>query len=76
MKFIAGISLESRRISCVIAQKEHTDKSYNSSIKIKPIAGCSITHDMLLINKGWPNDMDLIANLTKSVINEAEKEAN
>lgn len=76
-KFIAGIALESRRISCVIAEKnEISNKDRKTTVSIRAVAGQSMLNDVVLMNNGWPADMILITQLIKNIIAETEEKAN
>ena len=69
-KFVAGISLENRRVSCVIGE-EYINSDNVTSIKI--ISGSSKENDVRLLNKGWPNNMSLIKQLVFAAVYDAER---
>lgn len=70
-EIFAGLSLETQRASCVIAQLEENESGRKGIPKIKIIAGHSITSDLRMFNKGWPDNMQLIRQMTESATSEA-----
>lgn len=69
-KFIAGISLETKRVSCVIGVLRENSETSEKSVRILSAASREV--DVKLMNRGCPNNMNLITQLVYKVVEEAE----
>ena len=73
-KFIAGISLETKRVSCVIGVLKENGETGKQSAEI--LSASSKEVDVKLMNRGCPNNMNLITQLVREAVEETENSIN